>query len=498
MKNNDLIVCPVCYESNYLKHLSKPYCHRCSADLTDVVASSLSDLQRPVLEVPKRSHGIYNCDWLSFTADFEHYNAWYGQGKQAVYHPDCNAHLHRLMNALDEEREKPDGEGFIDLGLWKFQVLTHGSRSYYYLLHNDDMEIRMARFRSRKEEIFPVFVHFKSQFLWSNIYGLSTLQEKYDLVIEWLEQVFGGKYITSKINRLDLAYHCDDVPSDINADAFVGRHTLDTTRRTHRVVSGVDIGSRRSESLFLRCYNKFIEARATKKEWFFSIWEKAGLNIRKVWNIEFQINREFFADFTLGEGRTKRKLDTVEEVLIDTPAIWYYLTNDWVTYRIPDDGRRTRWEWHPWWANLCNYYECKEVISRHKQMTLPTTELLIPAIRGFLSSYAARSGLSLDDGTLFKVMIDQIKEYEKKAEKSFDLDVGKKRQLMNPEDDLESIGKVAQELEGIEEELHKMWRKGEIDMKPHLMMSLRQMGIIMDESKKKRDAGTSPSDDPLV
>lgn len=436
--------------------------------------------------------GIYNCDWLSFTADFDQYNAWFGQGKQAVFNPDCNAHLNRLMCRLDEEREKPDGEGFIDLGLWKFEVFTHGSRSYYYLLHNEDMEIRLARFRSKKEEIFPVFVHFKSQFLWSDIYGLSSLEDKFRLVIEWLEDVLGGKYISSKINRYDLAYHCDDVPQDLNADCFVGRHTLDTTRRTHRIVSGIDIGSRRSESLFLRCYNKYLEARATKKSWFFSIWEAAGLNIRKVWNIEFQINREFFRDFTLGSGRNKRKLDTVEKVLEDTAAIWYYLTNDWITYRIPDDERRTRWSMHPWWIEISDYHECEELISRSKQVELPTEKLLIPAIRGFLSSYAARTGEDLRDGSLLQKLLQQMQEYEVEVDETFESEVKRKRQLMNPED-LEGLDDKVQKIGQIEEELHRMWRKGEIDVEPHLKMSLREMGIVMD--KKKRDAGTSPSDD---
>lgn len=494
---SNLIVCPVCYVSNLLKDLTKPFCHQCSADLTAVVAAAnerlslMSDKDQEPQEEPEKVHGIYNCDWLSFTLDFEHYQAFFGQGKQAVYNPDCNAHLHRLFCRLDEEREKPEGEGFVDLGMWSFKVMTHGSKSYYYLLHNDDMEIRLARFRSRQEEVLPVFVHFKAQFLWSTIYGVKSLREKFDLVIEWLEQVLNGKYITSKINRLDLAYHCDNVPGDLTADHFVGKHTLDNTRRTHRIVSGVDIGSRRSEMLFLRCYNKYLEARATKKAWFFKIWEEAGLNIRRVWNIEFQCDREFFSELRLG----RRRLDTVEETISNIPAIWGYLTQTWITYRIPDNPRRTRWSVHPWWEELSDYLPFDQPITRERQKRLPTKAMLIPAIRGYLTAYAARSGGSISDGTLWKDLFDEIMAYESEVDKDFLKDVFVKRQLLDPED-LSELAERTQELSDIEDELWRLYKTGEIDLKPDLMQKLSDQGLVLD--KIKRDAATSLEKDPQI
>jgi len=429
--------------------------------------------------------GIYNCDWFSFTADFKNYRAAEGADRKDILNPEENKHLARLFSRLDEEREKSEGDGYIDLGLWKFEVLNHGSRSYYYLLHNEDMEIRLARYRSKKEENFPVFVHFKSQFLWSDIYGLSSLIDKYNLVIEWLEDVLNGKYITSKINRIDLCYHTDDIPDGFNAEHFVGRHTLDTTRRTHRVVSGIDIGSRRSNKLFLRCYNKYLEARSSKKEWFFKIWERAGLNIRKVWNIEFQIDREFFSDFKIG----RRRLDTSEEVIERMQDLWHYLTHDWITYRIPDNPRRTRWTIHPWWESLFGFAETKEKISRGKQRELPTVNLLVPAIRGYLSSYAARTGRDLQDGTLFKELYEQILDYEELTGKTFTEDVIYKRSLMDPDDPIRED--EVQQLADIEERLVKAYKRGEIAQKPSLMQSLYDQGIHLD--MKKESAATDPS-----
>jgi hypothetical protein len=331
---------------------------------------------------------------------------------------------------LDEQREKADGQGHIDLGLFKFQVMNHGNRSYYYILHNEDLEIRLARFRHKDEHVYPVYVHFKSQFLWSEIYSVTSLMDKFRLVIEWLEDVLNGKYIASKINRIDLCYHTDDVPSDFNVDQFVGSFTLDTVRRTHRILSGIDLGSRKSQKIFLRCYNKFLEVRSTKKLWFYEIWQHANLNIRKVWNIEFQINRDFFTE----ARKSSMKMDTAEEVIEAMSAIWTYLTNDWISYRIPDNERRTRWSFHPWWLSLSQFHECTDKISRIRQRELPTTDVLIPALRGYLTSYQARMGdVGLEDGSLFQKLFNDLMEYDQKTGREFIDTVKRKQELIDPE-----------------------------------------------------------------
>lgn len=362
--------------------------------------------------------GIFNCDWLSFTIDFEGYNV------------EDNEHLNKLFNTLETERSRNDESGMVELGLFSFKVLNHGSRSYYFLLHNDDLEIRMARFRSKTEEVFPVYIHFKSQFLWCKLFDHTTLDDKFALVLVWLEDVLNCKYKSSKISRIDLAYHTDDVPADFNADNFVGRHTRDETIRTHRTTTAINIGSRKSQKLYLRCYNKYLEARASSKQWFYKIWEEAGMNIRKVWNIEFQIDRDFFSDFKVG----RQRLDTVEEVLKQIPALWYYLTNDWITYRLQDNERRTRWSLHPWWTSIGEYHECKELVYRSDQLEFPTADALIPGLQGFITAYAARMGGNLDDGTLFMMLHRALTEYGERSGKSFDYLVGYKRQLMNPEE----------------------------------------------------------------
>lgn len=372
--------------------------------------------------------GIYNCDWFSFTADFTKYNP---KDNDAL-NPDENKQLARLFAELDEQREKPEGDGFIDLGLFKFRVYNHGNRTFYYLLECDDLEIYLMRWRSKKEDNYPVYVHLKSQFLWSDIYSVRTLEEKFRLVIEWLEDVLNGKYIASKINRCDLCYHTDEMPEPYDKDQYVGAFTLDTERRTHRMISSIDLGSRKSEKLFYRSYNKFLEVRAKKKEWFFAIWEHHGLNIRQVWNLEFQMKREFFTE-------AKRKIagrffDTAEDVIAGQAAIWWYLTHDWVSYRIPDNERRSRWSIHPWWTKLASYHECEEKISRGRQRTLPTANAIMPGLVGFLSAYAARTGDSLD-GTLFDRLRADIENYDERSGVRFEDRADVKRRLMDPEDE---------------------------------------------------------------
>ncbi|RJG23306.1 hypothetical protein [Paenibacillus thiaminolyticus] len=421
--------------------------------------------------------GIFNCDWLSFTVDFKGYQAASGADAKDVFDPEQNKHLARLFAALDEQREKSD-DGYIDLGLFNFRVLNHGSRSYYYLLHNDDLEIRLAKFRSKKEEVFPVYVHFKSQFLWTDIYSVTMLDEKYRMVIEWLEDVLNCKYIRSKINRMDLCYHTDDVPEGFNTKQFVGRYTSADTRETHRVTTGINIGSRMTQKLYLRCYNKFLEARAKKKVWFFKLWERNGMNIRKVWNIEFQIDREFFTEFKVGQ----RKLDTAEDAIEYMAVLWNYLTAEWISYRIPDDDRRSRWTIHPWWLSLSKFSETDAKVSREMQRELPTMESIIPGLRGYLTSYAARMGGNLQDGSLFQTLLEDINKYDEQAGKQFAEVVDVKRQLMDPACEKQLAERLAKLIE-TEEDLHKRARKGEIEKVSTLY------GLPKDI--KKRDADTS-------
>lgn len=361
--------------------------------------------------------GIFNIDWLSFTVDFENYDA------------QKNWTLNKLFQHLDEQRERQDGQGFIDLGLFSFEVYPHGSRSYYYILHNEDLQIKLARYRSGNKESYPVFVHMKSYLLWADIHNLKKVEDKFGVIIEWLVDLIGSDYKQSKINRLDLCYHTDDVPEDFSADCFVGRHTVDRTYRTHRVVSGVEIGSRKTQRLFMRAYNKYLEVRSSDKTWFFDFWFEHKLNFRKVWNIEFQMNREFF-DETKINGK---RYNAVEEVLTGIPAIWNYLVNDWVTYRIPSSDRRTRWEIHPWWLTLKRFEEGGK-IKRGKQKELPTEEAITPALNGYITSYAARKGLSLDDGTLFKEIFGSLENYYKKTDTSFEQIVEKKKKLLGDDE----------------------------------------------------------------
>lgn len=371
--------------------------------------------------------GIFNCDWLSFTADFANYRAQELETLENDFDPDQSRILAKLFALLDEEREKPNG-GFVDLGLWKFEVYPNGNRQYYYILHNDDMELRLARFRSKDEAKYPVYVHFKSFFLWSSLYGCNSLKEKYLLVIEWLEQILGCKYITSKINRLDLCYHTDDAP-ELDENCFVGRHVNDNRHRSHRRVTSVNCGDPKSEYVYLRCYNKFVELKSSQKNWITEIWVNQGLNVRNVWNIEFQLRREFFRETKFGV-ETK---DTAEEVIDAMKTIWLYLTTKWITYRVPDATRRSRWSLHPWWQTLYEWVETSEKLTRDRQRSLPMKETIIPVLRGYLTSLAARTDMNLDDGTLFKLLLEEIRNYDEEKERNFNEEIEIKKMLIDPE-----------------------------------------------------------------
>lgn len=442
--------------------------------------------------------GIFNCDWLSFTADFTPYQAEENPTSKTTLDPEQNKQLAKLFALLDVEREKPEG-GFVDLGLFKFEVYPHGSRRYYYILHNEDFELQLARFRSKAEANYPVYIHFKSQFLWSNLYGCSTLSQKFELVKEWLEQVLGCKYITSKINRMDLCYHTDDIPHDYNVDAFVGRFVLDDVKRTHRKLSSINLGSLKSDQIYLRTYNKFIELKNSKKTWFIELWQNAGLDIRNVWNIEFQLSRDFFKETKI-KGCIK---ETVEDVIAAMPAIWLYLTTDWITYRIPDNPRRARWSLHPWWMSLYTFVETNDRLSRDRQRELPTKDSIMPGLRGLLTSLAARLDVSFDDGSLFQMLKQELLEYDEKNERSFAEDIEKKKMLMDPENTGHLEAAVATELiVGVDEEYSDELPQVEpevTEMIEQLLlfehMPIQYNRILAQMNKKKEPVQEAPSVD---
>ena len=247
-------------------------------------------------------------DWLSVTVDIEEYDK-------------CLSFLLPKLEILKERAtvirsQQLSEKVLINIGGDTFEVKPTGTASYAYILHNDLLEVRFAKVRSRSIETYPIYVHFKSEFLW-----LNGPENCWLWFLHWIENNLGSVY-SNKVNRVDLCCHVDSI-GELNPELFRGRYCDDNVRRSNREISGIDFGSRKSGNIFARIYNKTLEIKKSRKSWFNDIWEENKLNSGNITNIEFELNRNFFRNALIGECG---KIDSCEQLFDNLKSLWKYCT----------------------------------------------------------------------------------------------------------------------------------------------------------------------------
>lgn len=261
-----------------------------------------------------------------------------------------------------------------------FVVLANGSKAHAYILHNDDFEVKLAQFRSKSKDFFPVFVKIKSESLWSN--GPENSWNKF---LKWANEGV-GKVLCNKINRMDLCCHTDELLLTENDYlTFKGNFHKDQMFRFRRKVNAMCFGSGNGK-IYCRIYDKTLETKqSNKKMWFFNIWQNKGLNIEKVWNIEFEIKRDLF---------NETKIDSVEDAFLRLNSLWLYCTEEWIVKMELDCTRIERCSVAKNWISIQNafhIYNNEKLISRERQLQTDALAL-VPSTIGNLTSFAARLG----------------------------------------------------------------------------------------------------------
>lgn len=135
-----------------------------------------------------------------------------------------------------------------------------------------------------------------------------------------------------------------------------------------------------------RMYDKVAESYKSKKTWFEELWEKEGWQKGEpVTRVEFQLRRAFLRQM---------QTSTPDDLIVQAPDLWRYLTEDWFTLRVPgDDSHRNRWKLRELWQVVQGAgSKFGEVtgITRMRQMR-PTFEGLRSQYRGLLVSIVATS-----------------------------------------------------------------------------------------------------------
>lgn len=271
----------------------------------------------------------------------------------------------------------------IVIGNYNFEVLPNGKMGFAYILHNELYEVNIAQYRSKNKDFFPISIRIKSECLWA--FGPERAWEN---IISWVQNYIGN-VIRDKISRIDICLHTDElVLSHEDIETFKGNYFDENIYRFRRKITGLNFGSRTNNKIYCRVYDKLLEVKQTgKKKWFFTIWKNAGSDCKSVWNVEFQINRDFLKEYDI---------ESVWDAFKRLKTIWKYCTEKWLVKVKLDHTRIERCSIDDVWIiiqNAFNNYKNEPLIKREEQLAVDA-EAIIPGTIGNITTFAARKGIT--------------------------------------------------------------------------------------------------------
>lgn len=368
--------------------------------------------------MPDSKRCVFNVDTLWYTYDADNYD----EVMQAGF----------LDKLIDGKSVAEEGEGtdYVQVQTSRyeypvtFSVESSGQAPIYaFQIRNADMAIYFAR-RRRNDGTFPVKVQINQFKLWE--LGAQ------DAFLESLEVLtaLGFSYEAAKPNRIDLCVHSDqfkwtledlktlEYPRNVADDNKPNFMKLDPCTGEFETVYYGD-----RSRLQLRIYNKSLEIVKKKKDYFREIYESHGMDPEKVWNIEFEVHRDYLKGFACEETGETGIFDSMDFLLrLDgLSLLWTHLTNKyshnsafWGLVRAGDVNR---------------FIDCGQHIFRLKDID-STKEREIAQIRGRLQKLILNEDLPDDADPMneaLKVFVSMVVDYEEEKEKSFEGDVLRKR-----------------------------------------------------------------------
>lgn len=308
---------------------------------------------------------ISNIDSFFFSVDIEDYST-------------NNAELLRkLQEAKDEAQIDRLKEIKVDFGGRKFKIMPNGSRFHSYILHNDNLEIKLARHRSRSKNNYPVAIRLKSLYLWEKGF-LNAYME----TIGFIEDTIKGAIVGNKISRADLCCHTDELFPTADLEVWRGRFRKIEIFTYNRCINAFVFGSFNENNIMCRIYDKTLEIKSSGKTWFNKIWQSEGMNVNNVWNVEFQVGRKFFKE---------HNIESSQDFILKMRGIWEKLTGDWINLINLDNDRKSRCTVKDEWINIQGAYLdfcLQKPVKREKQKNYDAKKL-IPLIVGVLTTYGA-------------------------------------------------------------------------------------------------------------
>ncbi len=333
----------------------------------------------------------------------------------------------KLLEYLSQEKEiaklnaisNASYKHMININNMTFEILNTGTKGYSYILHNSGYQINIAQYKSKLENFSPLQIRISSEYLWA--YGLS---DAWSMIYNWIVETFGN-VISEKVCRLDLCTHVSDVDLITNHEiSYKGNFKKRETFYTGKNISAITFGRRTGKNIYCRIYNKSLEIQEKKqKTWFYGIWKNNNINIKNVWNIEFEIKSELLRSYSI---------NTVHDVLEHLQDLWLFCTNKWLVKVDRTNTRIERCITNNDWLELQKAYinfNSKGMVKREKQIELDAI-ILIPNIVGNITSYSARKGrINIDEA--FSNLYRDTKKYLSNKETSFEKEVSNKRLILS-------------------------------------------------------------------
>lgn len=285
----------------------------------------------------------------------------------------------------------------VDFQGCRFALMPRGNHGYEYVLVNNDLTVMIAARATGGSSYPEVEVIFRSEYLWRFGWrGCASRVKKW--VGTWAE-ICG-----EKLARVDLCVDLNVAVPDVrvnqgevvsravNKSEFFVQHHLQGLTDT-----GYTFGQGAARC---RVYDKLVEIRNSKKEWFKAIWKRAGWDgTSAVTRVEFQLRRDFLrsvvgelVDQETGELLNCDGINTLEDLERYMGSLWVYLSG-WVSLRDqnPGDSNRRRWKLKPFWQLVIDARMLFGKMAGIRRLTQrkPAIDLIKRQARGLLVTLAA-------------------------------------------------------------------------------------------------------------
>jgi hypothetical protein len=319
----------------------------------------------------------------------------------------------RVLDQLQLAREVADaaeGPVGIEFGGVDFEILPRGLLKYRYRLEHEFGVIGITPGKA----LPAVRIQPRSEFLH---------RVGPDRAVDFFRSVLEAEMgvVALHASRLDL--YIDIQGWDVQIDSrhrFVRRASKVGTHEDNDVFNGLVFGSRKTNTVYGRIYNKSAEIREKGGHYIEQTWGENYDPEIAVTRVEFQIGRQGLKEFGI---------DSVEEAIRSAPDLWVSLTRDWLSYRCEgSDTNKSRLPVAPEWIVVQNAQLANKAIGL-KRMKLDRDSEDLWRLAAGLTGYAAQvtaiqGGRSIEDALTEIRFI--LESYEERSGKPFEERVAEK------------------------------------------------------------------------